>query len=131
MAVNVATVLLSLASSPVPVSLPIGDLLMRGDDSGLLQYSRYGWWYTAGLPDGRRLIACMTDADLARRMRLHDAEEWRRKLAAMRNGRVPGRLGKAPGPKHLERYSTFRAWGNGRRIVIRCAASVEQDRILR
>ncbi len=42
-----------------------------------------GWWYTAGLPDGRGFIGCMTDADLARRMRLHHAKEWLRKLDAM------------------------------------------------
>jgi flavin-dependent dehydrogenase len=42
-----------------------------------------GWWYTAGLPDGRGFIGCMTDADLARTMRLHDAKEWLRKLDAM------------------------------------------------
>jgi flavin-dependent dehydrogenase len=44
-----------------------------------------GWWYTAGLPDGRRVIACMTDADLARAMRLHQTEEWTRRLDAMPN----------------------------------------------
>lgn len=42
-----------------------------------------GWWYTAGLPDGRRIFACLTDADLARRLKLHEPEEWRLKLAAM------------------------------------------------
>ena len=42
-----------------------------------------GWWYTAGLPDGRRITACLTDADLARRLNLSQAEQWCRKLAAM------------------------------------------------
>src|SRR5581483_8739824 len=42
-----------------------------------------GWWYTAGLPDGRRILACLTDADLARRLKLSQAEQWRRKLATM------------------------------------------------
>ncbi len=57
----------------------------NGDPRTLVEAFEDGWWYTAGLPDGRRLIACMTDSDLARRMRLHEAAEWRRKLAAMPN----------------------------------------------
>ena len=44
-----------------------------------------GWWYTAALPDGGRLTACMTDADLSRAMRLHEAKEWGRKLTTMPN----------------------------------------------
>ncbi|MGH9764333.1 MAG: NAD(P)/FAD-dependent oxidoreductase, partial [Blastocatellia bacterium] len=42
-----------------------------------------GWWYTAGLPDGRRIIACMTDSDLARGMKLKNSEQWCRQLEAM------------------------------------------------
>jgi flavin-dependent dehydrogenase len=42
-----------------------------------------GWWYTAGLPGGRRIVACMTDADLARQRRLGAARQWSRMLAAM------------------------------------------------
>jgi flavin-dependent dehydrogenase len=54
------------------------------DDPGtLVEAFEDGWWYTAGLPGGRRIIACMTDADLARRMRLSETEQWNRMLAAM------------------------------------------------
>lgn len=35
-----------------------------------------GWWYTAPLPDGRRVVACMTDTDLARGLRLDDGAAW-------------------------------------------------------
>ena len=56
-----------------------------GNPSTLIEAFEDGWWYTAGLPGGRRIVACMTDADLARRMRLHDAQEWRRKLATVSN----------------------------------------------
>lgn len=35
-----------------------------------------GWWYTAPLPDGRRVAACMTDTDLARGFRLESDEGW-------------------------------------------------------
>ena len=42
-----------------------------------------GWWYTAGLPGGRRFVACMTDGATARRLRLRDAAFWMRLLEAM------------------------------------------------
>ncbi len=35
-----------------------------------------GWWYTAPLPDGGRVAACMTDTDVARGLRLDDADVW-------------------------------------------------------
>lgn len=57
----------------------------EGDPRTLVEAFEEGWWYTAGLPDGRRFVACMTDADLAHRMRLHEASEWRRRLAAACN----------------------------------------------
>jgi len=41
-----------------------------------------GFWYTAGLPGGRRLAACLTDADVARRERLSDRARWTRVLEA-------------------------------------------------
>jgi 2-polyprenyl-6-methoxyphenol hydroxylase-like FAD-dependent oxidoreductase len=57
-----------------------------GDDPRtLVEAFEEGWWYTAGLPGGRRIAACMTDADLARRGRLGDAHQWRRALAAAPN----------------------------------------------
>lgn len=35
-----------------------------------------GWWYTLALGEGRRVFACMTDADLARGLRLNTQEGW-------------------------------------------------------
>ena len=35
-----------------------------GDPRTLVEACSYGWWYTAGLPGGRRVAACVTDADL-------------------------------------------------------------------
>ena len=55
----------------------------EGDPRTLVEATEYGWWYTAGLPDGRRITACMTDADLALSLRLKEAAEWSRRLAAM------------------------------------------------
>jgi flavin-dependent dehydrogenase len=46
------------------------------DPRSLVEAFEDGWWYTAGLPGGLRIAACMTDADLARRLRLSDQESW-------------------------------------------------------
>ncbi|MDH2353650.1 tryptophan 7-halogenase [Bradyrhizobium sp. SSUT18] len=40
-----------------------------------------GWWYTMALGEGRRAFACMTDADLARGLRLNTPDGWRTALA--------------------------------------------------
>src|SRR5262249_984319 len=40
------------------------------------------WWYTASLPEGRRIVVCMSDADVARRLRIHEQKEWHRLLIA-------------------------------------------------
>ncbi len=40
-----------------------------------------GWWYTAALPGHRRDVACMTDADIARRLALADCTQWTNTLA--------------------------------------------------
>jgi flavin-dependent dehydrogenase len=53
------------------------------DDSRLLvEAFEHGWWYTAGLPSGKRITGCITDADLAQRMKLGETEEWQRRLAS-------------------------------------------------
>ena len=41
-----------------------------------------GWWYTAGLPGGKRIVSCVTDADLAHHLELNKTEEWQKRLAA-------------------------------------------------
>jgi flavin-dependent dehydrogenase len=51
------------------------------DGEGLLIESfADGWWYTAALPEGRRIVACMSDADLARSLDLGRADGWMRAL---------------------------------------------------
>jgi 2-polyprenyl-6-methoxyphenol hydroxylase-like FAD-dependent oxidoreductase len=40
-----------------------------------------GWWYTMALGEGRRAFACMTDADLARGLRLNTPDGWRAAMA--------------------------------------------------
>ena len=40
-----------------------------------------GWWYTAGLPNGKRVTCCVTDADLAQQMKLNETDGWQRQLS--------------------------------------------------
>ncbi len=46
-----------------------------------------GWWYTAAIPGGRRVVACMTDADEARRLRVSRPEVFLRMLGETRHVR--------------------------------------------
>ena len=52
------------------------------DPRTLVEAFADGWWYTAGLPGGLRVAACLTDSDLARRLRLREPSSWSRLLAA-------------------------------------------------
>jgi flavin-dependent dehydrogenase len=52
------------------------------DPRSLVEAFEDGWWYTAGLPSGLRIAACMTDADLGRGLGLNDPESWARRLDA-------------------------------------------------
>jgi flavin-dependent dehydrogenase len=54
----------------------------ENDPSLLVEAFEHGWWYTAGLPGGKRIVSCVTDADLAHRLELNKPEEWQRRLAA-------------------------------------------------
>jgi 2-polyprenyl-6-methoxyphenol hydroxylase-like FAD-dependent oxidoreductase len=47
----------------------------------LIEATADGWWYSAPLPGGRLVVACMTDADIAARATLRDLDGW---LAAVR-----------------------------------------------
>jgi flavin-dependent dehydrogenase len=52
------------------------------DPSLMVEACENGWWYTAGLPGGKRVAGCITDADLAHRMKLGETEQWQRSLAS-------------------------------------------------
>jgi flavin-dependent dehydrogenase len=47
------------------------------DPRTLVEAFADGWWYTAALPGGLRIAACMTDTDLARGMALEREDAWR------------------------------------------------------
>ena len=53
-----------------------------GDPRILVEAFADGWWYTAGLPGGRRVACCFTDGDIAARLQLAELPGWRRALAA-------------------------------------------------
>jgi flavin-dependent dehydrogenase len=55
------------------------------DPRSLVEAFADGWWYTAGLPGGERLVVLMTDADVARRLGLRDVAAWESRLAATRH----------------------------------------------
>jgi flavin-dependent dehydrogenase len=42
----------------------------------LIEGAGEGWWYSAPLPDGRLVVACMTDADVAARLGLRETAGW-------------------------------------------------------
>jgi flavin-dependent dehydrogenase len=62
-------VALSLFFSP-PAHAPLTDTY------ALVESTADGWWYSALQPDGRLAVACLTDADLARELRLRDVDRW-------------------------------------------------------
>ncbi len=51
-----------------------------GESVTLVEPFSEGWWYTAPLPDRRRVVALMTDADIARRLRAGSPEGWQERL---------------------------------------------------
>jgi 2-polyprenyl-6-methoxyphenol hydroxylase-like FAD-dependent oxidoreductase len=53
---------------------------MLHDPGTMVEAFADGWWYTAGLPEGRRFFACMTDTDIGRALRFSDQGGWLRAL---------------------------------------------------
>jgi flavin-dependent dehydrogenase len=51
------------------------------DSRTLVEAFSEGWWYTAALPTGLRVVTCMTDADVGRRRRSASVAEWATSLA--------------------------------------------------
>jgi flavin-dependent dehydrogenase len=55
------------------VTLPDGGVAMQ---ETLIEAVPDGWWFATRLPDGRRVLGCMTDADIVRRLRLRHVDGW-------------------------------------------------------
>jgi flavin-dependent dehydrogenase len=65
----------------------------------VIEATEIGWWYGARLPDGRAMMALMTDADIARRSCLRAAAAFHQAWLAtieMRRFAVPVSLAEAP-----------------------------------
>jgi len=73
----------SIAADHLQAFVRFFDHAPPGDPRTVVEAFEHGWWYTAGIPDGRRIAACMTDADLGRTLRLADAATWTAALRAM------------------------------------------------
>ena len=57
----------------------------QGPEPGVtVEACEYGWWYSAGLPRHRRVVALMTDADIARQVSARDPTEFEAHLRATR-----------------------------------------------
>lgn len=66
---------------------------VSSDPRSLVEAFEDGWWYTAGLPGGLRIAACMTDDDIGKRLALGEDEGWSRCLEAASHveARIAGR----------------------------------------
>jgi flavin-dependent dehydrogenase len=56
-----------------------------GTEGLMIETFAEGWWYTAALPGGRRVLVCMTDADRVRPLGLSCGEGLERLLAETRH----------------------------------------------
>ncbi|MFE3828547.1 NAD(P)/FAD-dependent oxidoreductase [Streptomyces sp. NPDC059092] len=68
----------------VALCLVLGPAPGAVEGCSLVESDEDGWWYTAPLPGGRRLVACFTDADLPSAA-VRTAEELRPRLLATRH----------------------------------------------
>jgi flavin-dependent dehydrogenase len=80
----------ALGQRPIVADRLVGCAAMlegaRDDDTDLLVESfPDGWWYTAGIPQGRRIVVCMTDADEMRRLGVRRTKAFQQLLAQTRH----------------------------------------------
>jgi 2-polyprenyl-6-methoxyphenol hydroxylase-like FAD-dependent oxidoreductase len=89
-----AAVLSRLTGSPIRVDdrlvavvAHVADPVAQ-DHELLVETFSDGWWYTAALPHGRRIVACMTDTDAIRRLELGSPQGFRRRFCETRHLRA-------------------------------------------
>lgn len=60
----------------------VGYFDVEGDDDSrtMVEAAADGWWYSAALGDGTRVVAFMTDADIGRGLGSFEFESWRKLL---------------------------------------------------
>ena len=80
-----ATIACRLGARYANLDQLVGIARFFDDDSNdgrlLIEAFEHGWWYTAGLPNGKRIVNCVTDSDLARHIALNKTDEWEKSLA--------------------------------------------------
>ena len=67
------------------VTVPESNAAMR---ETLIEAVPDGWWFATRLPDRRRVLGCMTDADIVRRLRLGGVDGWLDALGATNFARL-------------------------------------------
>lgn len=72
------------------------------DGEGLLiEAEPDGWWYTAAIPGGRRVVAYMSDSDLARTRRVARIDSWTKALRETRHVSATVASGRMLGPPRM------------------------------
>ncbi len=104
------------------------ELEASAESRTLIESTRHGWWYTAPLPQHRRVVTFFTDADIARELRVAEPTAWAKLLEATRHVQ-PLIEGATPEPDPLTRSaatSTLDAvYGDGWLATGDCAAACD------
>lgn len=86
---------------PVAIDRLVGCCVRTGSRSDgteglLIESFAGGWWYTAALPGGNRVLVCMTDADRVRPLELSSARGFARLFAETDHMRRVADMGEPP-----------------------------------
>lgn len=86
---------------------------VAGDGEGLMiESGPDGWWYSAAIPDDRRVVAFMSDGDLVRSLGVGELDGWLRALMATRYVRSTVSHARPLGPPQLQPASSQYRAGN-------------------
>lgn len=72
-----------------------------GADAAVIEAFRDGWWYTAAIPAGYRVVALMSDSDLVRRLGANRLDAWLASLSAACHTRTLVGAGRPLAPPKL------------------------------
>jgi flavin-dependent dehydrogenase len=81
------------------------DGLPAAEHQTLIEACPFGWWYSALLPHGRRIVSLLTDVDLGRAAGLPAADSWTNALS-LTSHVAPLLSGARPIAQHIARAST-------------------------
>jgi len=86
-----------------------------GTDNGeglMIETFSEGWWYAAAIPDGRRVVACMSDADVVRGLGMGRTDSWMQALSETRHVRATVSDARPLGPPKLRPAGSRRLAGD-------------------